>query len=168
MNFLLSPIPLLCRIAAVALAFAVAIGFGYVKGAEHGQARIDAMVAKQATEAVKVIKGQDIVTTTVQTKYLPQITRHEVVTETILKEIPTYVQAADPPLPGRFRVLHDAAAEGAVPDAARIPDAAPVPAEEADRTIVANYGTCLADQTRLAGLQEWIAGQLKLNGAQAP
>jgi hypothetical protein len=160
--FLLSLVPAAERWLAFLLAGLALFGFGFVRGLEHEQAKDQARIAKQATDTVKLARARDVVTTKVETKYLPQITKTEVITETITKEVPTYALPTDPPLPGRFRVFHDAAAQGIVPDPARIADAAPVSTEDADRTIAENYGQCRADQLRLQGLQEWITEQGKV------
>lgn len=151
------PYRLLAYVALVAAVF----GYGWLKGAEHGQAKLDAMVAKAATETIRVARARDVVTVKTETKYLPPIVRQQVVTETIVKEVPVYVSPADPDLPGGFRVLHDAAAEGRVPNPAAIANAAAVPAQDAARAVAENYGICRADQLKLQGLQEWVAEQQK-------
>jgi hypothetical protein len=68
--------------------------------------------------------------------------RIRTVTRTQIIEVPTYVSANDCPLSPGFRVLHDAAAVGQLPEPARIADAAAVPAPEVAATVVANYGAC--------------------------
>lgn len=163
MNALLTPIPLLYRIAAIAGLVLAVFGFGWLKGAEHGQVALDKLVAKQVTEGVKLARAREVITTKVETKYVPQIAKAGVITETILKEIPVYVPPNAAACAGVFRVFHDAAAQGLVPDPARIADAAPVSAEDASATVVENYGECRADQLRLQGLQEWATEQLRLN-----
>ena len=96
------------------------------------------------------------------------------VTETIIKEVPIHVPAeADVrfALPAGLVRVHDAAARGdPLPDPAREPDAAAGSLEPSDvppsrlATVIAlNYGTCRADQARLAGLQGWIRQQQALD-----
>ena len=65
-------------------------------------------------------------------------------------------------MPGGFRVLHDAAAHGVIPDPARIADAAPVPAAAAAGTVAGNYGTCIENAQRLTDLQAWVRAQRAL------
>lgn len=89
--------------------------------------------------------------------------RVRTVTKTIVEKVPVYVQTNACPLPGGFRLLHDAAAtHGKVPDTAHLADAAAVPAQEAARTVVENYGTCHETTARLIGLQSWVSAQQEL------
>lgn len=86
-------------------------------------------------------------------------------TKTIIKEIPVYVKATDCPMPGGFRLLHDAAAiaDAEVPDPARIADAAPAPAQDVARTVTENYAACHANAEDLRGLQDWLRRQETLS-----
>jgi hypothetical protein len=163
MSLLLAAVPLYGRILAIVGLVLAVFGYGWTKGAEHGQAKIDAMVGKSATETIRIARARDRITSRVETKYLPGLAKIEVVTQTITKEVPVYVPFNAPALPGGFRVLHDAAAQGQLPDPARIADAAAVPAQDAAGTVAENYGQCRADQLKLQGLQEWITEQLLVN-----
>lgn len=78
----------------------------------------------------------------------------------INREVPTYVPATDCPLSGGFRVLHDASAAAAVPDPARIADAAPVPAADAAATVAPNNIAHNACADQVEGLQAWIRAQI--------
>lgn len=162
LTLLSGPWGLLIRWAALAALAASLVGYGYVKGAEHGQERIDAMVGKAATETVRIARGRDHVTTVVETKYLPQQARQQVVTETIVKEVPVYVPSDLPVLPAGVRVLLDAAADGRVPDPAELRDAAPVDPQALASSVAENYGVCRADQLKLSELQEWVREQQKV------
>jgi hypothetical protein len=85
------------------------------------------------------------------------------VTQEVIREVPIYIPAATPPLPGGFRVLHDAAATGTPIDPAATsgaevrpsgPEAAapaPVPVTEAAEVVIENYGAYhqLANDYRL-------------------
>ncbi len=150
------------RILAVVVLGLALVAFGWVKGAQHGEAKLQAAEARALKEGVRIVTLRGAVTTKIETKYLPQIARQQVITETILKEVPIYVPTSTADLPGGFRVLHDAAATGSIPDPARIADAAAVPAQGAAETIAGNYGACRADQIKLIGLQEWIREQAKV------
>lgn len=89
------------------------------------------------------------------------------VTRDIIREVPVYVTAkADAGCvvtTGAVR-LHDAAATGTPPT---LPDATGAPNDAASAvdlsalvaTAAENYGTCRADQGRLADLQAWIRAQ---------
>ena len=98
-------------------------------------------------------------TVKVETKYVDRSVRVQGVTRTILKEVPVYVPSDACDMPGGFRVLHDAAAQGLVPNPADISDAASVPAATVASSVAENYGTCHETATRLTALQEWVRGQ---------
>lgn len=160
---LLSAVPAVAYrwLAVVALALAL-VAFGWVKGAQHGEKKLAAAETRALKEGVRITAARQIVTDRIVLKYVPAIERQTVVTETILKEVRIYVPTDSPPLPGGFRVLHDAAAAGEVPDPARIPHAAPVAADAAAETVAANYGACRLNAVRLQGMQEWAREQGKV------
>lgn len=78
---------------------------------------------------------------------------------TITKEIPVYVPVDSCALPPGFRVLHDAAARGEIPDPAAIANAQPAPARDVAAVVVDNYTTCQANAETLIGLQKWVREQ---------
>jgi hypothetical protein len=136
--------------------------FGY-----HTKAKIDAREAEMASlraanASLALQVKQAAATERVVTKYVDRVKVVEGRTRTIIKEVPVYVPADSPLLPPGYRVLHDAAAEGVIPDPARIADAAPVPAQDAASGVIDNYGTCHANAEQLTALQEWIREQEKL------
>lgn len=115
----------------------------------------------RAVRAAKIATAQAAVTTRVETVYVDRVKTIREAARTIIREVPVYVPATDPPLSGGFRLLHDAAASGLpiVPDAAYIADAAPVPAQVAAGTIADNYGTCREIAEQLTSLQAWVMQQ---------
>ena len=145
-------------LAALALILAL-VGGGYAwKAHSAAQAAELARLHKEvATARYEAAIAQ--ATVKVVTKYVDRVKVVEGRTRTIIKEIPVYVPANSPDLGPGFRVLHDAAALGALPDPARIADAAPVPAQAAAETILGNYGTCQANDAQLSALQDWIRAQ---------
>lgn len=162
MGALLNIVPWYCRLAALAVLAVALIGFGWIKGAEHGERKLEAAQAKALKEGARIVTVRGAVTERVVTEYLPAITKIKTITETIVKEVPVYVSPTDPDLSPGFRVLHDASAAGRVPDAASIPNAAAVPAQDLAATLTENYGACLANAKRLEGLQEWVTEQQKV------
>lgn len=135
------------------------VSYGEVRYAA-GQADL---LEAQRKAAKPIIAQQAKVTERVVTKYVDRI---KVIRErgaTIVREVPIYVPSDAAPLPGGFRLLHDAAALGAVPDAAGIPDAAPVAAQDAASTVVDNYTTYHETAARLTALQDWVKQQQALN-----
>lgn len=142
------------------IVFALALlAFGFTQGAEYeeGQQAKRDLAAERAT-VVLATKRADV-TSKVELKYAPQLTKVRTVTKTLIKEVPVYVSANDCPMSPGFRLHHDAAAQGVLPDATGIADAAAVPAPDVASTTAENYGTCLENAKRLEGLQEWVRNQ---------
>jgi len=132
-------------------------GWHYKGKQDAAEARMKALEAQNAALAQQV--KQRVVTERVVTKYVDRVQVVKGRTQTIIKEVPIYVPADSPLLPAGFRVLHDAAAKGELPDPARIADAAPVPAQDAASTVASNYGQCHETEAQLTALQEWIRQQ---------
>jgi len=125
-----------------------------------GYARAQAEYAKQAEKADE---KRDAVEAPIAEKQEVAQVRIRTITKTIIEKVPVYVKADDCPMPGGFRLLHDAAAANVeVSESTAIADAAPVPARTVAETVVSNYGTCHATAARLVGLQEWINVQRAL------
>ena len=145
------------------LALALALWAGYAAWAHHQQGigydRAQAEYAKQAQHADTT---RAAVAPVVEAAHKKAVEKIVVITETILKEVPAYVKDTDCPMPGGFRVLHNAAAHGEVPDPARIADAASVPAAAVATTVATNYGTCHQVAQRLTDLQGWVKVQQDL------
>lgn len=160
---MLSLIPATYRIPAMVLAAIALVLFGWVRGAsfEQGQQAKRELAAERATSA-RVVQRR-AVSNRIDLKYAPALTQIRTVTKTLIKEVPTYVSANDCPMSPGFRLLHDAAAKGVIPDTAGIADAAAVPAPDVAATVADNYGACIENAKRFEGLQEWITEQLKLN-----
>lgn len=126
--------------------------------------------AQYQVQAVAIDAKRDAIAAPIAAKQEAAQARVRTVTQAIIKEVPIYVKAADCPMPGGFRVLHDAAAHGEIPDAAGIADAAAVPAQDVAATVADNYGACHATAARLTGLQDWVSQQqaLKIPLKEAP
>lgn len=162
MNFLIPFLPAIYRWAAIAAVGAALFGYGWIKGDSHGTEKLTEYIGKQAVETVRVARVRGDVTTRIEIKYLPMQAKESVITETIQKEVIVYVPSTDPDLSSGFRELHDAAAEGRLPDPARKRDGAPVAAQVVAGVVTENYGVCRADQLKLSELQEWVNEQKKV------
>lgn len=151
----------------VALALLLAaLGYGHLRynaGQAATQAEWDASVAKGRAEVERLKSEAGKITVRVETKYVDRIQKIHVKGDTIVREIPVYIGRDLPELPGAFRVFHDAAVQGSVPDPASIADAAPVAPQDVATTTASNYTSCLANAESLIGLQEWAAEQKRLN-----
>lgn len=71
-------------------------------------------------------------------------------------------------LAGGFRLYHDAAATNTVPDAASIPNAAPVAVADVATTVASNYEQCYVAYARVTAWESWAAEQCKLNDKGCP
>lgn len=155
----LNPIRWLLTIGLVA-----SLVLGYRTWAEHlreqGRAEVRASLQQQANQANA---QRAAVATPIAEQHDKAVERIVTVTHTITKEVPVYVPSDSCELPGGFRLLHDAAAHGQLPDPAGIPDAAAVPAQDAAATVADNYGTCREISQRLIDLQAWVKAQIDLN-----
>ncbi len=85
------------------------------------------------------------------------------ITKEVIREVKVLVPADAPPLPGGWRLLHDAAAQGAPADTspASRADAAPVPAQDAAAVVVENYGQYHELANDFLLLQEWVTKECK-------
>lgn len=131
--------------------YAYAKHVGYAAAAERYKIQAAEEDARRTAVAAPIAEKQVVIQTQIKT-----------VTKTIIKEVPVYVKATDCPSTGGFRLLHDAAADGVVPDPARITDAAPATASDVADTIAKNYGTYHEVAAELVGLQDWVRAQKAL------
>lgn len=150
----MTTIPVSMRYLSWALcAAAITYGVYGVYTAGYGKSQAEA-TARSLQEAERVAP----ITSEVQRGRADSRVRIVTVTKEIIREVPTFVPADSPGLPGGFRVLHDAAAAGEVPDPSSRADAAPVPAQEAASTVIDNYGSCRDTADQLMKLQQWVKG----------
>ena len=158
---------ILYRALAALAVLAALVGIGWMKGANHVQSKWDAANLSATVAIAKQQQKQAEVTTQVVTQYVDRWRTVHTAGQTIIKEVPVYVPATTPDLPGGFRVLHDAAATGQLPDASGSADAPPVPAQDIASTLASNYLTCRETAEQLTALQEWakkMAGSTVMGG----
>lgn len=148
--------------AVVVLAVtATLVGYGYHLGVKQ----LWDYQAKQATEAVRIVKVQGAVTERVVTKYVKVAGATQTVTNTVKEEVVRYVERNPGScLDAQWGRLHDAAALNRVPDPESIAHAAPgAPAAAAAiETVTENYAACHRTADRLEALQEWVLEQQKV------
>lgn len=149
-------IPAPYRWLAMLVLAAAVFATGWVKGASQVQARWDAATGIQAVAVAAVKQRQAEATVQVVTQYVDRVHTVREVGQTIIKEVPVYVPADSPALPGGFRLLHDAATRGEPPDTTVAADAPSVPAQDLAATVAANYLTCRENAEQLTALQAWI------------
>lgn len=122
------------------------------------QARGDAATGAQAVAVVTVKQRLAEATVQVVTQYVDSVHTVREVGQTIIKEVPVHVPSDFPALPSGFRLLHDAAPIGQLPDPARAADAPAVPAQDLADTVAANYLACHENAEQLTALQAWVTG----------
>ena len=150
--------------AIIGILLAGAALTGWIKGNEHGTAKLTDYIAKQATEAIRIAQARAVVTERVVTKYITKIVpQTEIVTKTVEKEIVRYETAKldTCPLSVAAVSLHDSAASNAIPDAAKSVDGTASGFETARLTkaCTENYAVYHQTANRLRSLQEWIKEQ---------
>ena len=155
-------IPWPYRLLALA-AFGVALlGFGWIKGAEHVQAKWDADVQQETLHAATVRQKQAETTVKVVTEYVDRVRVVREKGDTIIKEVPVYVPVqadAACTINRGFVRLHDAAAAGELPEPAGDADAAAagVALSAVATTVTTNYQTCHENAEQLRALQTWVS-----------
>lgn len=147
-------------LALALLAFALS-AFGWVKGAEHVQAKWDAAVQQQALQTAAIRARQAKATVKVVTEYVDRVRVVREKGETIIKEVPAYVPVqtdAACTINRGFVRLHDAAAAGELPEPARDADApaAGIALSAVAGTVAGNYQSCHENAEQLRALQSWI------------
>ena len=148
-------------LALTALAVAL-VGFGWIKGAGHVQARWDAAVQQQTLQVVALRQKQAEATVKVVTQYVDRVRIVREKGKTIIQEVPVYVPVqadAACSINRGFVRLHDAAAAGELPEPARDADAASagIALSAVAGTVAANYQTCHENAEQLRALQAWVS-----------
>lgn len=131
----------------------------YWAGKQHVQEQWDNAKALVTTNAEQIAEKSDDVTKDVEIRYVDRIQVVKEKADVVVREVPVYVPVGSCDLPGGFRLLHDAAATNSIPEASELPYAAAVPAQDAARTVAANYGTCNEIRVNLEELQGWVQQQ---------
>ena len=161
-------------LALTALGIAL-VGFGWIKGANHVQARWDAAIQPQALQTAAIRERQAQATVKVVTQYVDRVRVVREKGDTIIKEVPVYVPAqadAACTVNRGFVRLHDTAAAGELPTPAGDPDAAAsgIALSTVAGTVTANYQTCHETAEQLRALQAWVSemGAAKQTPSPAP
>ena len=157
----MSVLPWPYRQAVLAALGIALVGFGWIKGASHVQAKWDAAVEQQALQAAAARERQAQATVKVVTEYVDRVRIVREKGETIIKEVPIYVPVqadAACTINRGFVLLHDAAAAGELPEPAGDADApaAGLALSAVAGTVAANYQTCHENAEQLRALQVWV------------
>jgi len=161
--------------AAIALALVVLLALAGWKVHSYGTARYKAGQANVQAEwdksreagrkeVERLRNAANRVTVRTETVYVDRVRTIREKGNEIVRNVPVYVPAGSPDLPGGFRLLHDAAAANEpVPASPGVADAAPVTAQAATVTVAANYAIAAENSARLTGLQDWVRQQCQSN-----
>ena len=157
----MSVIPWPYRLLALTALSVALIGFGWIRGASHVQARWDAAMQQQALQTAVARERQAQTTVKVVTQYVDRVHIVREKGETIIKKVPVYVPVqadAACTINRGFVRLHDAAAAGELPEPARDADAAAagIALSAVAGTLAANYQTCHENAEQLRALQAWV------------
>jgi hypothetical protein len=169
----MSLIPWPYRWMALMALGAALIGFGWIKGAGHVQAKWEADAQEQILQAAAIRERQAQATVKVVTQYVDRVRVVREKGETIIKEVPVYVPAqadAACTINRGFVRLHDAAAAGELPEPARDADAAAegIALSAVAGTVATNYQTCHENAEQLRALQAWVGQMLAVQQVPAP
>lgn len=147
------------RIAAV-LVLLTAVASIYWKGHSDGTSAVNARWMETAlAEAKAAEKDRDAKQAKIDSLAAELAKKSEKSRQTVqsnLSKVDSYAPASFPPLPGSFRVWHDAAAQGQALDDSSGIDAPTVSLKDTATVIADNYASCNYDKYRLSVLQEIV------------
>lgn len=130
----------------------------YKEGVKHEAARHAEVQAKLEARIGLLNTALGQATARVETRTVVKLVEIKAQAKIIREKVPYYVSSDSPPLPGGFRLLHDAAVSGTDPaPATAIASAAPVEAQDAATVILDNYEAFHENAARLEGWQIWWA-----------
>ena len=152
-------------VAAIAVVtFLTGVYFAiYNKGKAAGEKKLTDYIAAQAQETAKTQAVIEKVVTKIETVYVDRIVKVREKGQTIVKEVPVYVDKTDDAaceLRNGFVRIHDAAATNNPPIAASDADRNPsgIALSQAMSIIADNYQTCHVLREQVIGWQEFYAG----------
>lgn len=149
------------------------IASAFVGGCQHGEksttAKWDAARAATEIQFQQLVAKQAQATTQVVTQYVDRVKVVKQRGADIVKEVNVYVPTqadAACAVPRGFVRLHDAAAEGVIPDTPSLADASPsgIALSTTTATVVDNYGRYHEVAEQLKALQQWVREQQALAG----
>jgi hypothetical protein len=91
----MSLIPLWARLALLAALAGACYFAGFVKGDDHGTAKLTDYLGKEAAADQKLMQAREKIVTQIETKYVDRIKTVTVKGDEIIKEVPVYVTAKD-------------------------------------------------------------------------
>jgi hypothetical protein len=146
----------LAKIAAVLGIVASIFYGGYRVGSQHIQGKWDAekSAVEAQAETLRILAQSKINKTA--SDFSAKAAKDRDVAQSNLAKVDQYAPTNFPPLPGAFRVWHDAAAAGEEVDDSRRANAPSVSLKAVETTIADNYASSNYDKQRLARLQQIV------------
>lgn len=130
----------------------------YKEGVKHEAAKHAAAQAKLEARIGLLNTALGQATARVETRTVVKLVEIKAQAKIIREKVPYYVSSDSPPLPGGFRLLHDAAVRQAdPPPASAVAAAAPVEAQDTATTVLDNYEGFHKNVVLVEGWQEWWA-----------
>lgn len=153
-------IPNWAKWMVIVVLMACSAAFGWVQGADHEGSKHDDYVLRQAKQTIAIGKAQTKVVIETETKYVDRIKNIYIQGETIEKQVPVYITAADNAactINTGFMRVHDAAWTGDAPGSAAESDrsAGGVSLAQVAETTTANATICRAWREKAIGLQDF-------------
>ena len=152
----MNPVNVLLKFVAGILAALLLAALAVIAWQRHQTTDLTSRLASAQADTIAALFAASVAKVDVQvvTHYVDRVRVIHDTTQTLQREIPTYVTPATDrafPLPVGFVRLHDAAATGVLPGSAGDTDAtaSDVTASQAADVIAANYGTCLEIREQL-------------------
>lgn len=146
----------LLKFVAGILAALLTAALAVIVWQRHRTADLSSRLASAQAQTIAALFDASVAKVDVKiiTQYVDRVRVVHDTTQTLQREIPTYVTPATDrafPLPVGFVRLHDAAATGVLPGPAGATDAtaSDITASQAADVIAANYGTCLEIREQL-------------------
>lgn len=136
-------------------------GYGYYGGLTHERKKQQAIAVKQIADVLAEERARQDVSAKVDTKHQAATEKVRTVTRTIIKVIRDEKPSADCNLSNGWVRLHNAAADGTLPDSTGVDHAKPsgITADLALETVAGNYGTCHEVRQIALDCQGWIRQQ---------
>jgi len=144
---------------AIATTLAAALfSFGLYLGNKIGVSSCYEATIEAQRHSIETGVKQAVVSDKTITKYVDRVQIVQGKSREIIKEVKIYVQDTGN-LSSSFRMLHDSAANNAIPDSSRITDEGTVKITDVAETVAGNYGICEENSSTLSALQDWVREQ---------
>lgn len=144
----------LCLLAAAAIWLTANVS--YEQGQKSKDQEWKAKIAKANRKIEQLNNQLANISPKVERVVETRIVTVEAKAKIIKEKVPYYVPIDSPPLPGGFRLLHDAAAgQTDPPDSSAAASAAAVSAQDAAATVIDNYAAASKNAALVEGWQLW-------------